>query len=116
MHNQFLNVGNDLYVVKRMRDPLLGDVVVMKLHLPRDGVKEFVVPNSQVTEIKELRKALSSQGVVCGKDAFTELTTYIILSIKELQFKRKAEQMRQQFGWADKDTKFIVGDREITAY
>jgi uncharacterized protein (DUF927 family) len=98
-----------------MRDPLLGDVVVMKLHLPRDGVKEFVVPNSQVTEIKELRKALSSQGVVCGKDAFTELTTYIILSIKELQFKRKAEQMRQQFGWADKDTKFIVGDREITA-
>ena len=23
--------------------------------------------------------------------------------------------MRQQFGWADKDTKFIVGDREITA-
>jgi hypothetical protein len=106
---------HDLYVVKRMRDPLLGDVVVMKLHLPRDGVKEFVVPNSQVTEIKELRKALSSQGVVCGKDAFTELTTYIILSIKELQFKRKAEQMRQQFGWADKDTKFIVGDREITA-
>ena len=43
---------HDLYVVKRMRDPLLGDVVVMKLHLPRDGIKEFVVPNSQVTEIK----------------------------------------------------------------
>ena len=106
---------HDLYVVKRMRDPLHGDVVVMKLHLPRDGVKEFIVPNSQVMEPKELRKALSSHGVVCGKEAFNQLCTYIILSIKELQFKRKAEQMRQQFGWADKDTKFIVGDREITA-
>lgn len=105
---------NDLYVVKRMVDPILGEVVVMKLHLPRDGIKEFVIPNMQVTDPKELRKALSSQGVVCGKEAFNHVMAYLILSIRELQFKRKAEKMRQQFGWADKDSKIIIGDREIT--
>lgn len=105
---------HDLYVIKRMRDPAVGDVVVMKLHLPRDGIKEFVVPNIHVTDKNELRKTLSSHGVVCGVKPFNLLMEFILLSIKELQFKRKAEQMRQQFGWADKDSKFIIGDREIT--
>jgi len=106
---------HDLYVVKRMRDPVLGDVVVMKLHLPRDGIKEFVVSNVQITDKKELRKALAGHGVVCGEKAFGLLMEYLFLSIRELQFKRRAELMRQQFGWADRDSKFIIGDREITA-
>jgi hypothetical protein len=105
---------HDLYVVKRMRDPAAGDVVVMKLHLPRDGVKEFVVPNTHVTDQTELRRTLSSHGVVCGKKPFGLLMEYIIASIREMQFTRRAEQMRQQFGWADRDNKFILGDREIT--
>jgi len=106
---------NDLYVVNRMRDPQVGDVVVMKLHLPQDGVIEFVVPNTHVTDTNELRKELSSKGVLVGKKQFGLLTDYIMLAIKELQHKKKAEQMRLQFGWADKNSKFIVGDREITA-
>lgn len=106
---------HDLYVVKRMRDPVAGEVVLMKLHLPRDGIKEFVVPNTQVTDKSELRKALAEQGVVCGGKLFDLLMDYIFRSIKELQFKRRAEQMRQQFGWTDKDSKFIIGDREISA-
>ena len=105
---------HDLYVVKRMRDPVVGEVVVMKLHLPRDGVKEFVVSNVQVTDKNELRKALASHGVVCATKPFNLLMDYVFLSIRELQFKRRAEQMRQQFGWADKDSKFIIGEREIT--
>ena len=105
---------HDLYVTKRMRDPVMGEVVVMKLHLPRDGVKEFVIPNMHVTDKNELRKVLSSHGVVCATKPFNLLMEYIFSSIKELQYKRRAEQMRQQFGWADRDSKFIIGDREIT--
>jgi hypothetical protein len=104
----------DLYVLKRMRDPVLGDVVVMRVHLPRDGVKEFVIPNTAVTDKRELRRELAANGVVTSTKAFNLLMEYILLFIKELQFVRKAEQMRLQFGWADKDSKFIIGDREIT--
>tara|TARA_R110000823_G_scaffold35603_3_gene98056 strand:+ start:3509 stop:6355 length:2847 start_codon:yes stop_codon:yes gene_type:complete len=105
---------NDLYVVKRMRDPLWGEVTLVKLHLPRDGVKEFVIPNSQITDPKELRRILSSQGVACNGKKFKLLTDFILVCINDLQLQKRAEQMRQQFGWADKDTKFILGDREIS--
>jgi hypothetical protein len=36
------------------------------------------------------------------------------MSLKAIQYKRRAELMRMQFGWADNDSKFIVGDREIS--
>jgi len=106
---------HDLYVVKRMRDPLAGDVVVMKFHTPRDGVREFVIPNRVITDKNEARKSLADHGVVAGVKQFNLIMEFLLASIKELQFKRKAEQMRLQFGWADRDSKFILGDREITA-
>lgn len=105
---------HDLYIVKRMRDPAVGDVVVMRLHLPMDGVKEFTISNAQLTDKAEPRRILASQGVICTEKKFGLLLGYVYASIKELQYKRKAEQMRTQFGWADGDSKFIVGDREIT--
>ena len=105
---------NDIYVVKRMTDPHAGDVVVMRVHLPKDGMKEFVIPNTKVTERSELRKELSKNGVVTGDTAFKLLAIFVVQSIKDLQNKRSAEIMRDQFGWADNNTKFVVGSREIT--
>lgn len=105
---------HDLYVTKLMKDPILMLVVVMKLHLPKDGIVEFVIPNAHVTGAEELRKTLSGNGVACNQRSFKLLADYLIASVRELQFKRKSEEMRQQFGWADKKSKFIIGDREIT--
>ena len=105
---------NDLYVEKRMNDPELGDVAVFKLHTPKDGLREFVVPNAKITELRELRKELSKYGVMAPEPQFKLILQFVISSIKELQHKRKAEVMRVQFGWADNDSKFIVGNKEIT--
>ena len=49
-----------------------------------------------------------------GKKQFDLIVDYVIRSFLELFDKHKAEQMRNQFGWADNDSKFIVGDREIS--
>jgi hypothetical protein len=105
---------NDLYVTKRMRDPNVGDVVVIKVHMPQDGVKEFIVANTDATDPNELRKALSFQGVITSPKKFKLLADYIHASIKDLQHRKKAELMRLQFGWADRDSKFIIGDREVS--
>ena len=32
---------NDIYVVQRVVDPEFGESVVMRLHLPQDGIREF---------------------------------------------------------------------------
>lgn len=105
---------HDFYLVKRMTDPEVGEVVLFRLHLPLDGVREFTLGAAAVCSKDELRKLLAYHGVVTSKSQYEHLAVYVVTSLKNLQYQRKAEKMRTQFGWADGDSKFIVGDREIT--
>lgn len=103
---------NDIYVEKIMKDHK-GFHAVVKHHMPMDGVQEFVIPNSAITDRRALTEALSDNGVVASENRRKLILEYLITSIVELQHSKKAELMRPQFGWADQDSKFIVGDREI---
>jgi uncharacterized protein (DUF927 family) len=107
---------HDLYVVKLMKDAdeSVGFLVLMRLHLPMDGVREFTVPLATVSVKERLREVLASNGVAGMPNQMKELTNFVMKFVKEMQFKRKAEAMRTQFGWADNDSKFIIGNREIT--
>ena len=90
---------HDLYVVRRLRDPDLGEALVMRVHLPRDGVREFTVPLSAVGTKDEFRKYLAMQGVAVLNVA--ELMEYTMKWVSELQFKAEAEESQRQFGWVD---------------
>lgn len=106
---------HDLYAVKIMTDPKDGDVVLIRLHLPKEGIREFVLPYAVACgDSTELRKKLAFNGVASTSKEFPALATFVTRSVKEMQYEKKAERMRMQFGWADNDSKFIVGDREIT--
>lgn len=105
----------DLYVVKRMRDPNEGGVVLIRSHTPKDGVEEFTIPNAKISEPAEVRKELARRDILQPKKQSDMLVDYIIRSAAHLRHRKKAEQMRNQFGWVDGDSKFIVGDREISA-
>ena len=52
----------DLYIVRRVTDGD-QDMLVFRLHLPKDGVREFTVPQIAVTSKDEFRKAIGSKGV-----------------------------------------------------
>jgi hypothetical protein len=106
---------HDLYVVKRMEDPVEGGVLVMRHHLPRDPVKEFSVPLAKVAQKDELRKVLASKDVVATGKRSELLVEYIVRAVKDLQYRERAEIMRQQFGWVDNGGRFVLGDQEITA-
>ena len=106
---------HDFYALKRMKDPEHGEVVLFRLHLPHDGVQEFILTAAVICSKDGLRQALAQHGLVTYKNQYDNLTTYVVLSVKNLQYSKKAEMMRTQFGWVDNDSKFIVGDREITA-
>lgn len=120
----YMNVGgeeppaliyeNNIYVVKRMRDPFAGETALIHLHLPRDGLREFTLPLTSLVVKEKMREELAKHGVAAGEAQTKNLLFYLITSIKNLQITNKAEIMRTQFGWADKDSKIIVGDREIT--
>lgn len=106
---------HDFYVLKRMKDAKMGEVIVFRRHLPQDGVEDFMVPLNEVTSKDTLRKAISTHSIVCGGKTFEPMMDYLLKSIIQLQDKRKMEIMRNQFGWADNDSKFVIGDQEIAA-
>jgi hypothetical protein len=90
---------NDIYVVRRLRDPELGESIVMRLHLPKDGAREFTVPLAAVGTKDEFRKFLAMHGVAVLNVA--ELMEYTMRWVSELQFKHEAEEACRQFGWVD---------------
>lgn len=105
---------NDIYIVSRIVDMELGELVVIRLHLPQDGVREFTVPLTAITSREEFRKQMSMQGVALTK--MEKLMTYMTTWINELQATTKADLARTQFGWTD-DTHsaFVIGNQEVTA-
>ena len=106
---------HDLYVVKRLKDPQAGETIWMRLHTPRDGVKEFALPVVDLLTTDKLRERLAWFGVVALKKQMDNIMAYIVRSVKEMQYKQGAEIMRSQFGWTDKNQSFIIGEKEITA-
>jgi energy-coupling factor transporter ATP-binding protein EcfA2 len=106
---------HDFYIVKRLYDPAKGESLLFRLHLPKDGVKEFTMAATDVMSLELLKGRLGFHGVLGGKKQMEAVMSYVITSAKNLQHKMELEVMRNQFGWADKDTKFIVGEQEISA-
>ena len=105
---------NDLYLVKRLHDREKGDMALATLVLPKDGIREFLIPLSSMTSKEELRKILSEKGVVMMPRQLDNMMVYLIECTKSQQSQNEAEIMRAQFGWVDEDTKFILGDKEIS--
>ena len=105
---------HDLYIIKRLTDPDIGETLLFRLHLPMDGMKEFAIPLGVISSKEKLREALASKGVGLFAKQVDAMCTYVMTLVKNLQVMRKAEIMRTQFGWVDNDSKFILGDREIT--
>lgn len=103
---------SDIYAFARQRHSDHGDVVWMRYHTRRDGVREFMLPMVDVAALDRLRDGVSKEGVTIfdGKQ-LKMFQGYLSKQIDELQFKEKADNMHARFGWTIADT-FIVGDRE----
>lgn len=106
---------NDFYLVHTVDDPILGMAALFRVHLPQDGVREFLVPMQDMVGRDVFSKRLAHEGVFALGKQMEALTMYASRSIKAFQNQTKAKKSRLQFGWADSYTSFIVGDRCITA-
>ena len=106
---------NDLYVTRRLWDSELGESLVMRLHLPKDGVREFTVPLASVNSRDEFRKHMSMYGVaVSKKGGMDEIMRYTTTWVNELQDESVADEAHKQFGWTNDDCdSFVLGNQEI---
>ncbi len=98
------------YVVKRMNDPDLGETMLLRLHLPKDGVRDFVMSLNNVMAKDKFVSTVSSFGVAAyGKDQ-DNLMYYITKWIDALQNAGKAEAAFRQFGWTEDRKGIILGE------
>ncbi len=106
--------AHDLYVIRRAFDAKEGyESVLLRLHLPKDGVREFSVALHVLHSRQEFSKALASQGVTArGEKQWTAIGYYIMDWIEELQMTTTASTARRQFGWTEGMESFLLGDRE----
>ncbi len=102
----------DFCLVDRMINPEKEHIAVFKSSTPHDGESEILIPN-ELLEQRAFLKHVGTYGIVPGKKG-AELWGYAVYAVQTLLNERKAKKMRVQFGWADNDTKFIVGEQEIT--
>jgi hypothetical protein len=104
----------DIYVTKRIDDPIEGMCAEINLHTPVDGHRRFVTPCSHINSMDKFRDVMSRNGVMANKKGMDDLMQYHIDYVKELQRRGQSpDQARLQFGWMDKDSKFIIGNREV---
>lgn len=114
--DEILVCANDLWVKQRIRDGE-QDYAVIVSRLPKDGIVEFTVPNKELVTAKSLAEVLSKKGVmdVTNNKKMKWIVQYISDWVVLLQKKAAADVARGQFGWCEKDTRFIMGNREIDA-
>lgn len=106
----------DLYVTRRLHDVELGEVIVFRLHLPKDGVRQFTVPLTSVTSKEEFRKSMAKEGVTAWGRNLDKLMVYTTKWVDELQRTSMADEAHRQFGWVDENMEeFVLGDKLITA-
>ena len=103
---------NDLYVVKRLRDADQGESIVMRLHLPKDGVRDFMVPLATVTSKDGFAREMAKQGVALAK--MDKVMGYVLDWVNELQETSIAEDAHRQFGWTEGQKSFVLGADEYT--
>ena len=105
----------DMYVVKRIHDPDDGETLLLRLHLPKDGVREFILPLTSALSNEKFINAVAQQGVAILGKRQDLLMSYVTRWVEELQAMGKSEIARKQFGWLEDNSAFIIGDREICA-
>jgi hypothetical protein len=112
---EMLVYEHDLYVLRRTDDPEDGASLVVRVHLPYDGVKEFTIPLTAATSRDELRKYLSKNSVAVATTAHWDaLMTYILKWESSLENTSAADVSRRQFGWADDNfSSFTLGRARV---
>lgn len=105
---------NDVYPIKRIYSPHDGECLVMKLFLPLDNSREFLLPLKDVASLDKLKTALASNGVVFEPTIAPRLASYLMRWSAYLIETQKADIMRMQQGWTEDMTGFVIGTKEIT--
>jgi hypothetical protein len=105
---------HDFYPIRRLYSPLDGECMLMRLVLPHDPVREFLLPIKTANTPEEVKKLVSQQGVLCEASLAPKLSSYVTKWGQYMINTYKADLMRMQMGWTENYDAFVIGSLEIT--
>lgn len=116
-----LVLTSDLFPLTRMVSPHDGECLQMRLILPKDGHRDFLLPMKHVYAKESFKAIMSANGVFFASNVDQHLMNYVIKWGQYMQTTDKALQMRMQMGWTAErtdtpawvDKHFVVGTREF---
>ena len=111
---------SDLYVTGRFFDSDEhgdgdGEMVLINLHMAKDGVRRFYAPVTSLFAKDKLRDLLIKHGVIAYGKTLDLIMAYFASSIRKLQTQYAANKTRSQMGWTPDMLGFVVGELEYTS-
>jgi hypothetical protein len=88
----------------------------LRLFLPKDGVKDLILPSKYLGATDKLKEFLFSNSIVLNDIKVTLFKEYLMKWNSYLINLKKAEDMRMQMGWTNNPDfgSFVIGKKEIT--
>lgn len=105
----------DLYPIKRIYSPLDGECLLLRTHLPNDGIRDFMMPMKTVYAQERFKEVMASNGVFMNPlgNGVQYLMTYIYKWGSYLEHTMSADIIRSQMGWTDESRQsFVLGTKE----
>lgn len=112
--DDILILQHDFYPTRRVFSAFDGDCMMMRLDLPHDTVREFLLPMKIINSADELKKFVAHHGVICEAFNAPRLSSYITKWAHYMINTFRADQMRMQMGWTDDRQAFVLGNKEMT--
>ena len=101
----------DLYLTKRIDDPIEGPKYEFKHHTAREGIRTFLIAGVKLSSREEFRKAMGMNDIHLLKPE--PLMEYVAAWIEKLYTDTDPIKANMQFGWTEDMKSFVVGGREI---
>lgn len=119
-HDPILVLPHEFFPVRRMFSKHDGECLLMRLELPRDPIREILVPMKHVYAQDQFKALMSSNGVFASAEKLPHLMNYVIKWGQYMQLTDKAEMMRMQMGWTEEISdaewekrSFVIGKKEV---
>lgn len=103
---------NGLDLVRRIKDPEKGEVLVILHSRPKDGMEEIVMPLADAQSMDRMKDKLGYHGVAAHKEQMNMIGAYLTSAVRLSQEHGAAEPARSQMGWTE-DRKGIVWGRTL---
>ena len=107
--------SSDLYLTKRMLDPIDGPCYEIKHITTHEGECSFIASQTALTSTESFRTVMNMNDVLVLPDDQKELMRYIGAWMQKLKKAGPPIMVKTQFGWTENCKSFVLGEKEIFA-